>query len=610
MSIKMKFSFFLTIIVLFFFIVQHMISEFGVARSIHEESKQKMEVLSQHLADGVFDYEHRKEGDTKGKEGMTPRPEVIFNIAKHMNQNLRELTIFDRTNKQIIYGSYTYPDEESSAVIEAAGAGNSPAFIVRTLNIEGNSYFRSYYTADVDERYVISLVHDWNRKSERIAAMRNDTLIYTGVSMVIMLIISYWMIGALIRPLKDILWKVNEVSSVRFQKPIQIKRKDEFGLLALKINAMSQNLSIYMNKLRRAFEENRRMKEHLESFINHTSDAIYLFDLEGRLIQVNRAFNLLFGYEEEEAIGLINPTLPESHKEEQRKIMKQLQAGKVLQAFETMRVNKAGDLIPVSETLSIIRDSEGTIRAFASIARDMRSRNKMEELLRRSEKLTTVGQLAAGVAHEIRNPLTTLRGFLQLQKETNRMSISHVHLMLSELDRINLIVGEFLILAKPQAVRFMVKDARSVLQDVIALMNSEALLHNIEFTITVTEEECLVSCEENQLKQVFINLLKNAIEAMHGGGIIHLHIANLRDQVVITITDEGEGIPEEMIPKIGDPFFTGKETGTGLGIMVSQRIINSHKGTLEIKSKVGVGTTVKVLLPALKEGQREGILNI
>jgi two-component system, sporulation sensor kinase E len=608
MSIKMKFSFFFTIIVLSFFVVQHMISEYGMVRSIQEETKQLMQVLSQHLADDVVAYENRNEGDKAGKEGMTPNPEVMFDIARHMNPNLKELTIFDRKLGEVLYGSYTYPDAGGMATIQEVGS--SHAFILRTLNVEGKSYYRSYFAPGADGRYVISLVHDWDKKSEQTALMRNSTLIYTGVSMLIMLILSYWLVGALIRPLKDILWKVNEVSSVRFQKPIQIKRKDEFGLLALKINAMSQNLSIYMNKLRRAFEENRRMKEQLESFINHTSDAIHLFDHEGKLIQVNRAFNLLFGYEEEEAIGLINPTLPDSHMDEQRRVMKQLQAGKVLQAFETMRVNKAGDLIPVSETISLIRDSEGTIRAFASISRDMRSRNKMEELLRRSEKLTTVGQLAAGVAHEIRNPLTTLRGFLQLQKETQRLSISHVHLMLSELDRINLIVGEFLILAKPQAVRFMVKDARAVLQDVIALMNSEALLHNIEFTVTVTEEECLISCEENQLKQVFINLLKNAIEAMPGGGFIHLHIASKREYIAITITDEGEGIPEEMISKIGDPFFTGKETGTGLGIMVSQRIISSHKGTLEIKSKVGVGTTVKVLLPALKEAEGKGILDI
>ncbi|MGO4376531.1 ATP-binding protein, partial [Paenibacillus sp. MCAF20] len=127
-----------------------------------------------------------------------------------------------------------------------------------------------------------------------------------------------------------------------------------------------------------------------------------------------------------------------------------------------------------------------------------------------------------------------------------QLNVSHVGLMLSELDRINLIVGEFLILAKPQATKFVTKDMRNILNDVVALMNSEAHLHNIEFKSLFTEENCLVSCEENQLKQVFINLLKNAIEAMPTGGPIHIHITNRKGIVSITITDEGVGIPEEM----------------------------------------------------------------
>ncbi len=533
-------------------------------------------------------------------------PEHIFDIVKSLNPNIKEITVFEQDSLSVLFGTYTYLDSTSdhSNLSDVKNTG----FALRKMQINGKPYFRSYYSTEQTGNYIISVVYDGEGIKHLISQSRNDSLIYTGITMVLVLIISYWMVGVMIKPLKDILWKVNEVSSARFQQPIHIKRKDEFGLLALKVNAMSQNLSIYMNKLRKAFEENRRMKEHLESFINHTSDAIHLIDLDGKVIQVNRAFELLFGYEEEEAIGLYYPILPDSHKAEMRHMLNQLLTGKVLPAQETMRITKTGEMIPVSVTISPIRDSDGTIRAFASISRDMRSRNKMEELLRRSEKLTTVGQLAAGVAHEIRNPLTTLRGFLQLQQESKKLTLSHVALMLSELDRINLIVGEFLILAKPQATRFITKDVRDVLQDVIALMNSEALLHDIEFLVSFTEEQCLISCEENQLKQVFINLLKNAIEAMPSGGRIHIQITNKREFISIAVTDEGMGIPAEMISKIGDPFFTGKETGTGLGIMVSQRIINSHRGSMDIKSQVNVGTTVNVVLPALKEAGENVIL--
>ena len=165
---------------------------------------------------------------------------------------------------------------------------------------------------------------------------------------------------------------------------------------------------------------------------------------------------------------------------EEQQTMEQLKSGRRLKARETVRITK-GRVDIVSVTTSPIRDKHGAIRAIASITRDMTSRNKMEELLRRSEKLTTVGQLAAGVAHEIRNPLTTLRGFLQLQLESSKLNTRHIDIMLSELDRINLIVGEFLILAKPQATRFEDKDIRFILGDVISLLDSQAHLCDIVF---------------------------------------------------------------------------------------------------------------------------------
>lgn len=606
MSIKMKFSVFITLIVLTFFIFNHILNEYSMINGMREQARRSMHDTSMHVANSFSSYKHPSGTGYNLKNGDDSGPDHIFDIVKSLNPNIKEITVFDQDTLSVPFGTYTFVDSmsDNSILTDVKKTG----FALRKLQINGKPYFRSYYSTEQMDNYIISVVYDDEGTKQLVSERRSDSLIYTGITMILVLIISYWMAGVMIRPLKDILWKVNEVSSARFQQPIRIKRRDEFGLLALKVNAMSQNLSIYMNKLRRAFEENRRMKEHLESFINHTSDAIHLMDIDGKIIQVNRAFELLFGYEEEEAIGLRYPILPDSHKPEMRRMLNQLLTGKVLPAQETMRMTKSGELIPVSVTISPIRDSDGTIRAFASISRDMRSRNKMEELLRRSEKLTTVGQLAAGVAHEIRNPLTTLRGFLQLQQESKKLTLSHVALMLSELDRINLIVGEFLILAKPQATRFVAKDVRNVLQDVIALMNSEAHLHNIEFLVSLTEETCMISCEENQLKQVFINLLKNAIEAMPGGGKIHIHITNKREHISIAITDEGMGIPDDMIPKIGDPFFTGKETGTGLGIMVSQRIINSHRGTMDIKSQVNVGTTVHVLLPALKEAGENVIL--
>ena len=517
-----------------------------------------------------------------GKEPITSIPTVAAIDQLH--------------ERPVAFGSYTYPEEGLDEKSVAAAAAGTAVF--RYTIVNHRSIIKSFVPIGGEVPYVIGLVFDRQPLINQMNEQRNKQIYISMILLVIVVFCSYWLSDILLRPVRSILWKVNEVSFGRFDNSIVVTRKDELGQLAQRVNAMSKNLGIYMTKLKLAFEENRSMKEYLESFINHTTDAIHVVDLEGRITQVNHAFEQLFSYSSEEAIGQALPLVPEQLHTEEQQTMEQLKSGRRLKARETERITKMGELISVSVTTSPIRDKHGAIRAIASITRDMTSRNKMEELLRRSEKLTTVGQLAAGVAHEIRNPLTTLRGFLQLQLESSKLNTRHIDIMLSELDRINLIVGEFLILAKPQATRFEDKDIRFILGDVISLLDSQAHLCNIVFDPLFCKEDCSISCEENQLKQVFINVLKNAIEAMPKGGQIRVEVARNEDkEVCVTIMDEGIGIPDEMISKLGDPFFTDKDTGTGLGIMVSQRIIQSHQGTIDIKSAVNVGTTVTITLP-------------
>ncbi|MFS0725012.1 ATP-binding protein [Paenibacillus sp. 1P07SE] len=505
---------------------------------------------------------------------------------------------FTRYGEPHVFGTSRYAEPSSDYMRAQAALGSGLQY--DDVVLDDKPLIKVYVPFNDGSSYVLGLVLDKQIAIfDKLSAERNQRLLISGIAWLIVLIISYWISGIILRPIRAILWKVSEVSSGRFDEALQVRRKDEFGQLAIRINAMSKNLAIYTAKLKQAFEENRSMKEYLESFINHTTDAIHVVDLDGRITQVNRAFEKMFGWSAEEAVGKVLPLIPASEQKEEHAAMEALRSGRLLDTREVLRRTKQGEEIAVSVTTSPIRDRNGAIWAIASITRDMTSRNKMEELLRQSEKLTTVGQLAAGVAHEIRNPLTTLRGFLQLQQQTGTLNIRHNDLMLSELERINLIVSEFLILAKPQAIKFHIKDVRYVLGDVISLLDSQAHLFNVVFLQQFAEEACEVSCEENQLKQVFINLLKNAMESMPSGGEIAIRVAREpAHYITIAIEDQGTGIPEEMIPKLGDPFFTGKETGTGLGIMVSQRIIHAHHGTMHISSTVGEGTTVRLMLPA------------
>lgn len=253
--------------------------------------------------------------------------------------------------------------------------------------------------------------------------------------------------------------------------------------------------------------------------------------------------------------------------------------------------------IMLDALLSPVLGDNGKVDQIVFVVRDVTDRKTAEELLRKSDKLSIVGQLAAGVAHEIRNPLTAIRGFAQLL-QLGMMKQEYISIMLSELDRIELIVNEFLLLAKPQAVNYKERDVRSLLYDIIALLETQAIMNNIQIETEFQADVPLIKCEENQLKQVFINVLKNAIEAMPSGGKIMIEVSTHASKgVLIRFTDQGAGIPEERIPRLGEPFYTTKEKGTGLGLMVSSKIIQEHQGQIRFISKLNHGTVVEIWLP-------------
>ncbi|QWU16377.1 PAS domain S-box-containing protein [Paenibacillus sophorae] len=505
-------------------------------------------------------------------------------------------------NRPIMYGTYRFGNlEQDINAVQEALAKQEP--VMMDTMVRGARVLKSFIPVTLPDSgtYVISVVIDYSVISSVIKLQLWNNIRSSLLLLAVFLVGSYILAGFIIRPIQAILTKVQDVSRGKFEPPLEVGSRDELGQLTLRINAMTRNLALHTSRLRQTVEENRKVKEHLESVINGTSDAIHTADMSGTVISVNRAFEELYGWKEREVVGSTIRLVPDSVLKEEETRLQWLIKGAQLAPTETLRLKRDGTVVEVSVSTSVIRDEEGKPVSFVHVSRDMTERNRMEELLRQSEKLTTVGQLAAGVAHEIRNPLTTLRGFLQLQREKNMLVPLHVDLMLSELERINLIVSEFLILAKPQAVRFQQKDVRHVLHDVISLLDSQAHLHNIEVKDRFEVSPAMVHCEENQLKQVFINIIKNGIESMSSGGTITLEQKRIGDSIVIVISDEGEGIPENILPKLGQPFFSNKETGTGLGLMISQRIIQAHKGMMEIESQVGRGTSVTIVLPAAKE---------
>ncbi|MFC5529088.1 ATP-binding protein [Cohnella yongneupensis] len=251
----------------------------------------------------------------------------------------------------------------------------------------------------------------------------------------------------------------------------------------------------------------------------------------------------------------------------------------------------------------VLEDEGRQIGAFV-IFRDVSNLIALEEQIRQSDRLKTIGQIAAGTAHEIRNPLTAMKGFMQLLNKTLSergmgREQEYISIVLSEIERVNELVGEFLLLSKPREAKRMLVKASTVIQEILPMIRNEALLHNVIVKHYPRSDLLPIVADKELLKQVFLNLGKNAIEAMHGGGTLTIRECCYPDQpdkLAVEIQDTGAGIPADVVEKVFEPFYTTKQQGTGLGLSVCQRIVHDLGGRIVFATDEG-GTTFTVWLP-------------
>lgn len=370
--------------------------------------------------------------------------------------------------------------------------------------------------------------------------------------------------------------------------------------------------SIFFRRIWMRIEEKNESMErallskegYLHLFFETAKDAIAVFDKDNKIIAINPAFEELYGWTQEECIGRSLPIVPPERYEEVAERTLRVQQGESFSLLETQDLKKDGSQFDVQITLSPIIDGAGNVIATSAISRDITYSKDAEKLILQTEKLKLAGEIAAGVAHEIRNPMTVISGFVQMMdRDAGYPYQEYTKLIRSEIERINLIISEFLVLAKPQASTVRELSLKKVVGDIVLLFGPEMNMRNITFQSTWAQEDYLIKGEEHQLKQVFINLLKNSIEALDEldrPGQLNLIVKNhSARQVSLQLYDNGVGIPKEKLSLIFEPFYTSKSTGTGLGLLISQKIIQEHHGTLTIESQEGKGTIATTLLPSI-----------
>jgi PAS domain S-box-containing protein len=282
------------------------------------------------------------------------------------------------------------------------------------------------------------------------------------------------------------------------------------------------------------------------------------------------------------------------------KIESSIKAAKPIGRDEIEITAHEGGIIPLGFSTSLIYSIETQVSGCVVIFKDLSQVRALEEKLKQSERLSYLGKMASWVAHEIRNPLTAITGFAQLlplarDPKTLAMYSNEIQ---KGADRVNHIIDDILSFARSKEIVFTAIDLKAMVKDVARPFNTNIEVAGID--------RPLVKGEYEALRRVFVNLIQNAVDAMGKDGKIIIDFNETDNQVITKITDNGKGIPDKDINRLFVPFFTTKERGTGLGLAIVKKIIDEHKGTVEMTSKSGVGTTCRILLQKADDEEHAG----
>jgi len=342
------------------------------------------------------------------------------------------------------------------------------------------------------------------------------------------------------------------------------------------------------------------LQQFSDSFMRQVNLGVMLFDTNGRLVEISDMACTILGHNRS---CIINKTIEElfaAVPEEHRLVNPSLLDGKIVRNHAVHWYNDHHRYEMLVDS-NVLRDESEKIVGAYVIMKDVSNLRSLEAQLHRSDRLAMIGQIAAGTAHEIRNPLTSLKGFIQLLQsslETKHLDkeVGFLAIMKNEIDRIHELVNEFLLLGKPKDVRYRPTSVAKTIRHILPIIESEANLHGISVLHVAESELPPVIADSELLKQVFLNICKNAIEAMENSGSLTIVERIDEHHIHIEVQDTGPGIPNYLLDKIFDPFFTTKENGTGLGLSVCQRIIHDMGGQIRVRSK-SFGTAFTISIP-------------
>ncbi|MDD5245847.1 MAG: ATP-binding protein [Candidatus Omnitrophica bacterium] len=374
-------------------------------------------------------------------------------------------------------------------------------------------------------------------------------------------------------------------------------------------------VGVDVTRMREREDSHKKIDETIKNiFADIKEYALYVSNLDGNITYYGMGSEAMFGWNRNEIIfkhvSLLHPE--DEAKGKLSLILERVRVSGKHEEPEIQLKRKNGETFPVILTVLQYLDADSKVSGYLFIAKDITERKKIEYQMFQSEKLAAIGQLAAGMAHEINNPLFVISGRLEMLSKKHeffrRIKNSDLKIINQQAERIRKLVDRVLLFARYKPINEVKLDINSVIEGVLPLLSYQKILGaKIEIIKDLAAGVLPVRGDQNQLEEVFINLFLNACQAMPQGGKLTIKTSNLGDHhVEIRISDTGCGIPEKNLKNIFMPFFSTKSTGTGLGLSICHNIISNHNGSVEVESVENKGTTFVIKFPVVKTEEQGG----
>jgi two-component system sensor histidine kinase PilS (NtrC family) len=365
------------------------------------------------------------------------------------------------------------------------------------------------------------------------------------------------------------------------------------------VSILSARLKLTKEELEEKSIDLQALQALNESIVRSMADGMMTVGLDGRITGFNKAAEEITGRRASEVIGMSFSELFNWLGIET--FFDDIEAARKLPYRYDLKFEGPGKELILGITLSSLRNEKGDIKGLLGIFQDLTPMKEMEEEIKKKDRLAAIGELSAGMAHEIRNPLASLSGSLQVLKEDLQLSEDNTHLMeiaLNEMDRLNNIVTQFLTYARPSAPLKELCDIASIVRDMADLItNSREFRDGVEFKTELPETPLVIWADPGQMRQILYNLALNALQSLQDAGTIRIKVFARGADIVIDVVDDGEGIQEEDINKIFYPFFSTKTGGSGLGLAIVYRIVEDHGGEIKVHSVPAGGTRFTISMP-------------